>query len=491
MQIDFARKQLRINILYYGTAGAGVRTHRQVLSSVRTNLVVPIDEDEGGALVFEVENPSQVAQLQGFDIRLSVHTIAATEITSDRLAALLSGFDGLVFVADSRVQAMAANRGNLTTLRDILRQGNLTSEELPVVLVWNKQDDPEAVRPNQLDEELNPYGFDSFPTQALHGVGVATVLDHLTHRVLHKVERSLIKSSEAAGPERAGGTRRFSARRTTSVEKKPGSGVRKRKKRTTRAIPIEEAPPPAAAPVAASPAPAPAPAGAALSDLITDEEAAAEFEAPLDADAEVSRRTTVHYFEQMHPQRNFPLRVWLSRDAIAKPDIRGVAEAEGDEFAVAASRPVVQVIPHFPGCMILPGSLELDVTPDRVEALFWVTPLAVGKLDHARVEIWQDGRLLSRIPTPCRVVRQTLAKFMLAGGILSPVIGVGLELMGVELKGVLPWLVGALEPVATGVGGFVNLGLIAAGGIFALAAGVYAAARPRAASPVTQLVGLA
>ncbi|MCR4315009.1 MAG: hypothetical protein NUW37_01530 [Planctomycetes bacterium] len=145
-------------------------------------------------------------------------------------------------------------------------------------------------------------------------------------------------------------------------------------------------------------------------------------QAPPGQPAHLRRKTTIRYFKQMSPGKTFPLVAVISKETIAKVALRDVSHAEGKEFAIAKDKPRVEVKVHFPGCITVPATQLVDVSPERVEMQFYLTPMAAGDLPDANVEIWHEGRMIERIQTPATIARPTWAKVSIACAVLFPVL---------------------------------------------------------------------
>ncbi|MBU1900368.1 hypothetical protein KKB55_21710, partial [Myxococcota bacterium] len=150
-----------------------------------------------------------------------------------------------------------------------------------------------------------------------------------------------------------------------------------------------------------------------------------ELEGAVEAQGHLDRKTTVRYYKRMTQFKNHPVLVVFSREQIGR--VRGVTQVEGGGVRVRADHSVVTVIPVFPGCLTAPNRVEVDIKPETVEVRLWLTPITLGNVKEARVEIWQDGRFLDQIPTPCRLTRHLWTK-----------ISGGLSLLGPLSRHVLP-----------------------------------------------------
>jgi len=90
--------------------------------------------------------------------------------------------DGVLFVADSAPDRLQANAASLRELEELLE---LRAErDVPVVMVYNKRDLPDALPVARLESELNPSGRESFEAVATRGEGLAEALVAVSRRIV-------------------------------------------------------------------------------------------------------------------------------------------------------------------------------------------------------------------------------------------------------------------------------------------------------------------
>jgi hypothetical protein len=112
----------------------------------------------------------------------------------------------------------------------------------------------------------------------------------------------------------------------------------------------------------------------------------------------------VRFYRKMRLNRVHALRVaWQSPGGIAPP---------------GASPPPVVVRPVIPGSLVVPAEQELP--PSGMEAVFYVTPLARGKLPGARLDVAPAQAAPTPVPLRMRSVTQRLTKFLLLLTLIVP-----------------------------------------------------------------------
>lgn len=113
---------------------------------------------------------------------------------------------------------------------------------------------------------------------------------------------------------------------------------------------------------------------------------------------------TVTYYRRMYPAGVYPCTVAM-------------------QSANKGSHANVHVTPHFPGCLVVPPHRTVHLQ-DKTDAVFWITPLARQAVE-GWIELGKGEEASSHFPLPCKIVRQTLAKW--------------LALLAVVVAGLLRW----------------------------------------------------
>ena len=167
------------------------------------------------------------------------------------------------------------------------------------------------------------------------------------------------------------------------------------------------------------------------------------------------RRVGVRWPSRMVSGRVFPLDVSVSGPAL---EVRSAGEVEvlagGRAFPLDPERPVVQLVPRFPGCLVAPPQYAVDVSGRLERRRFWITPMIDGPLPEAALELRRAGRLLGEVPTPARVAGRIGVRALLALAVLVPSVGGLLAPRGIPrgtgvLAGVLCLLAAAVLHVHT------------------------------------------
>jgi GTPase SAR1 family protein len=170
----------------------------------------------------------------------------------------------------------------------------------------------------------------------------------------------------------------------------------------------------------------------------------------------LERKATVFYKERMNPMKLNKMAVIISTKElyealkIEKEEI--TRAATGETYEIEEELPILHVEPVIPGCICVPSTGKLDATKEYDNELFLITPLEVGDILNARVDIFYKDRLIDSIPTPIKVVKTTMVKITSFLTIIIPIIGALFD-QGLDsiFKVIIPFygLIGGLEGLMT------------------------------------------
>lgn len=174
MQLNPAARELIFKVVYYGPGMAGKTTNLAGLQAKAppgtASELVTVDTHSERTLHFDML-VADLGQIQGNNVRVEFHTVPGQSYYAATRRQLLVGADAVVFVADSRREALDENIASMNEMLDNLRQLGMPNQ-IPVVLQYNKQDLPTAVRPEQLDPLMNVRNWPSRGACAASGEGV-------------------------------------------------------------------------------------------------------------------------------------------------------------------------------------------------------------------------------------------------------------------------------------------------------------------------------
>jgi signal recognition particle receptor subunit beta len=135
--------------------------------------------------------PLDLGTISGFATKFQLYTVPGQVYYNATRKLVLNGADGVVFVADSQVRQLDENIESLQNLQANILEHGVDARTLPMVLQFNKQDLPAELilSAEELDEALNFRNLQTFPADALHGVGVFETLKGVAAEVLRRLSQ--------------------------------------------------------------------------------------------------------------------------------------------------------------------------------------------------------------------------------------------------------------------------------------------------------------
>ncbi len=185
-------RELVFKLVFYGPGLGGKTTTLQYIHAATkpehrgkmVSLATPTDR----TLYFDFL-PIRVPRVRGMAVRLQLFTVPGQVYYAATRKLVLSGADGVVFVADSQAGRVEVNQESLDDLHSNLGEHNRSLEEVPHTFHWNKRDLTELLSIEELDRRFNRHGAPSLGTVATKGEGVFEGLERITRLVLKAYEK--------------------------------------------------------------------------------------------------------------------------------------------------------------------------------------------------------------------------------------------------------------------------------------------------------------
>jgi signal recognition particle receptor subunit beta len=190
--INYAKREIDAKIVYYGPALCGKTTNLQYihkkLSPKNRGKLVSLATDADRTLFFDFL-PIELADVMGFKTRFHAYTVPGQVYYAATRKAVLSGVDGVIFVADSQTSKLKENIESLKDLEQNLRSHGKTLKTLPFLIQYNKRDLPNIMEVAELDSILNKMKSPSHESVAFEGRGVMESLTSICKLVLKEMEK--------------------------------------------------------------------------------------------------------------------------------------------------------------------------------------------------------------------------------------------------------------------------------------------------------------
>jgi signal recognition particle receptor subunit beta len=184
-------RELVFKLVFYGPGLGGKTTTLQYIHAATkaehrgkmVSLATPTDR----TLYFDFL-PIRVPRVRGMAVRLQLFTVPGQVYYAATRKLVLSGADGIVFVADSQNGRTDTNQEALDDLHANLAEHNRTLAEVPHTFHWNKRDLQDLVAIEDLEKRFNKLSAPSLGTVATKGEGVFEGLERITRLVLRSYE---------------------------------------------------------------------------------------------------------------------------------------------------------------------------------------------------------------------------------------------------------------------------------------------------------------
>ena len=197
-------RELVFKIVYYGPGlGGKTTTLQHVYATTKVehrgkmvSLATPVDR----TLYFDFL-PIRLPTARGMGVRLQLFTVPGQVYYNATRRLVLTGADGVVFVADSQRARLDANLESLANLNENLREQGRELKNVPHVIAYNKRDLYDIVSIEELERALDKHAAPSFATCATSGDGVYETLDAIARAVLDDFERKNPEARELVQQE--------------------------------------------------------------------------------------------------------------------------------------------------------------------------------------------------------------------------------------------------------------------------------------------------
>ena len=203
--INYASREIQFKIVYYGPALCGKTTnlsyiHQRINPQNRGDLV-SLATAADRTLFFDFL-PLNAVVIKGFVTKFQLYTVPGQVIYNATRQLVLRSADGIVFVADSQWEKMEENVESFKNLEENLAKQNISFDEVPCVLQYNKRDLPNIAPVNYMEYVLNnrKRRLQSFEVISSTGQNVFAALNSVSQILLHKFSKQNEVPDTVAAP---------------------------------------------------------------------------------------------------------------------------------------------------------------------------------------------------------------------------------------------------------------------------------------------------
>ncbi len=203
---NFPKKEIDAKIVYCGPGVSGKTTNLQFihqnLRPEQRGKIISLETKEDRTLFFDFL-PIELASVRGFKTRFHLYTVPGQAYYGSTRRVVLTGADGVVFVADSHGERMDDNLLSFKDLEDNLRFHGKRIETIPLVIQYNKRDLPGVLEVEALNQSINRFNSPYFEGVAITGKGVFESLTTICQWVLKAIENGMESKRSVSTPEKA------------------------------------------------------------------------------------------------------------------------------------------------------------------------------------------------------------------------------------------------------------------------------------------------
>ena len=201
--LNYKSREINCKIVYFGPSLGGKTTSIKAIHTAtpegRRGPLQAIQTEGDRTLFFDFFS-IDLGEVGGMHVRFQVYGVPGEPFYRATRKMVLTGADGIVFVADSAPHRIGDNMASYSDLKELLAEHGLDYNEMPLVMQYNKRDLPDKVSVDQLEFYLNERKVPCFESVATDGTGVREPFRTVCQAVVEKLNRDLMALSSAHRP---------------------------------------------------------------------------------------------------------------------------------------------------------------------------------------------------------------------------------------------------------------------------------------------------
>ena len=200
---NLRKREIQAKIVYYGPGLSGKTTnlqhiHKKLRPEHKGELMTLATQTDR-TLFFDFL-PIELGEIRGLKTRFQLYTVPGQVFYNSTRKLVLKNADGVVFVADSRAEALNDNLESIRNLEENLRVHRIDIRKVPLVIQYNKRDLPDAMPVEELNKHLNPFEAPVFEGEAHRGKGVLDTLSAICKAVIRDLREKDPSTFQPAEP---------------------------------------------------------------------------------------------------------------------------------------------------------------------------------------------------------------------------------------------------------------------------------------------------
>lgn len=179
MQFNVSQREITLKVVYYGPPLSGKTTNLQsihrLLNPEVCGRLTTLDTSDDRTLFFDML-PVVVNSASGYSIKLKLFTVPGQVVHAATRRLVLSGADGVVFIADSQVGEARVNNEYWHGMHHYMEENGIDASTIPTVIQFNKRDLPGIRTDDELDQLREKSPEPLFKAVAIRNEGVIETL---------------------------------------------------------------------------------------------------------------------------------------------------------------------------------------------------------------------------------------------------------------------------------------------------------------------------
>lgn len=192
MQFNVADREIVLKVVYYGPPLSGKTTNLQevhrVLDPQVCGRLTTLDTSDDRTLFFDLL-PVLLESSSGYRIKLKLFTVPGQVVHAATRRLVLSGADGVVFVAHAQKSEAALNNEFWHGMQHYMEESGVHPGMIPTVIQFNKCDLPDARTPDDIERLRSRSREPLFTAVAVRGDGVMETLRGLLSLLFKDLNR--------------------------------------------------------------------------------------------------------------------------------------------------------------------------------------------------------------------------------------------------------------------------------------------------------------
>jgi GTPase SAR1 family protein len=205
--INYTSNSLTIKIVYYGPVQCGktsnLRYVHENLDPASRGQLICLETETERTFFFDLL-PIKAGYIGCFRVHFQLMSAPGQEFYEASRRNVLTGADGLVFVADSQAPFLEANVRSLESLRRNMEELRFDPAKVPIVFQYNKRDLDNLTTIEALNAALNPNGAPFLEASAVTGRGIFETLKEIARATTPRVRDKIFGLREGSPPGVAG-----------------------------------------------------------------------------------------------------------------------------------------------------------------------------------------------------------------------------------------------------------------------------------------------